>query len=267
MLNKYSSGWKWFLTIYLIYLAIDLFLKAVTGFPQNILWILIFGGNLFSIFSVYSFINNKIHIRKLLRILIFGIFILFVVFNTIVFSVVIISYFWNYLSDISQLTLDLIGLIFPIITLYPVTELLLHYQFKKNKIRSYVLKGYLWFIFIFLAVVFPFTIMEIGKWTFYDYLVNISLVLFLLGLFSYLLKKTFLNKKIWKWYFWISIVWSVFDILYHLAPEGYFSLPNFLKSYNTETLDLNIYLVLLFIFLPAYYPLYKIAFDKNFFKN
>lgn len=265
---KYSPIWQWFLTIYSIYLVIDLFLKFATGFPSNILWSVIFAGNLLSIFLIYRFnTDNKINFNRPLRFLILGIYTLFVALNTLGFSVVITSYFWNYLSETPEIIMDIIGLIFPIFALYPVTKILFSYKLKKRKLMFYIWMGYLWLILILLIIAFPFVVMEISKWTFYDYLVNISLVLFLFGLFSYLIKRTFLNKKIWKWYFWISIVWTVVDIFYEHFLKEYLTRPDYLKSYSNEPINSDVYLILLLIFLPTYYPLYKIAFDKNFFKK
>lgn len=273
MSKTHAAFWKWLLTVYILYLLIYIFLQIANGFPSAFFWIPIIAGNLFAIFSIYRFIEmHRGGLRKLLRLIIFAIYILYTIFNTLVFSVLMSIDFWSYFSattEVAAFVLDITGLIFPIIALYPVTKVFTKTQLDWKNLLRYLWTGYLWGMWFMLLLAFGSTLLEIQKWTLYDYLSWTSIIFVLVGLFSYHFKRAIFTIRFWRVYFCISIVWAIAECVYYFGGlKEYFVLPDYLKSHTPETESpLVFYLIFLILYFPIYIPLYKISFGRNFSKK
>lgn len=265
------SFWRWFLTCYLIYIGIYIYLQLFGIFYSRLIWILLATGNLSAIFFTYRFIeNSKIGWNKLFRYLTLVAFIIFIAFNTLAFSFYIINNTTNNNYVPALLVLDIVGLIFPLISLYPTTKTLVNIKFNIKKIPLYFWKTYLWIWGLVFSLALFTLFFDISKWTLYDYLANSSLILLVVAICSYIFRKVVFSTRFWQIYFWISIVWNVGDLIYNLAGlEKYIPIPDYLKSYAATQPELPLFANIIFILLvlPLYYPIYKIALDKNFFKK
>jgi len=78
--------------------------------------------------------------------------------------------------------------------------------------------------------------------TTYDILMILISVFSLLGLYGYIFKKKILSQEIWKFIFSLILIDSIGNILYSLLEKDYF------------------FIIVMIIFIPYFYALYKYSF-------
>ena len=204
--------------------------------------------------------------NRLLRLAIFSFYVLFALFNTLIFSVGLFSDFWGYFSDKAGFVIHISGLIFPLIAVYPVAYTFTNIKAGKS-LLVFFREAYLWCWTLLLVAVIVSTSFDIKKWTFYDYLTTTTMLLSLLIMYSYFRRKQFFNRAFWKIYLWFSIAWGLIETVYWTGDlDRYFSLPDYLKSFNPPSdIPAAGYIIFCAFLIPAYYPHFKIAYDKHFF--
>ena len=262
--------WRVFLTIYILFFFMMQLGALMDGYQTDLLFNLFFlSGETIGIAAAIIFIN-KIKARPKLPIAIF-LFIFHLVFTLwrlLVFSVSFYNYpelnlqAWNLLFNVLEISVLIVSLMIVFKVFVPV-------RVGGENFKTRVWRVYLWVFFVIPCLMFPTLLLDIGKWTFYDYFSNISIVILLAGLYSYIFKKMILSALLWKYYFWFSIIFTTLEAFFYLGLRNYFILPDYLRSHSDtgEDIPIILYIVFMVAFLPLYYPLYKIAYDKNFFKK
>lgn len=79
----------------------------------------------------------------------------------------------------------------------------------------------------------------------YDVLIILISIFSLLGFYSYIFKKEFLSKEIWKFTFLLILINSIGEFLYSVLEKDYITMGSFV------------------IFIPYFYALYKYAFKNT----
>src|SRR3989344_1856396 len=123
-------------------------------------------------------------------------------------------------------------------------------------------KAYFWIVAIliilglFAPVLFPG---ETQKFTLIDWVGIILSVPSLAGLFAFVYKKEFLNRRQWKLVFWVTIVIDAFYLFYSSLPVKDI-VPEFLRVSTTSGIESVLGLA---FELPILYALYQLAYNPH----
>jgi hypothetical protein len=227
-------------------------------------------GETIGLISIIIFVNKiKLRPRNWIGLVIFSFYFFYVLFNYLRFSISAYNFPDQYVKDGLSIFFTVTALIMPIFSTYVVFKVFAEVSFKGKNLGENILRIYLSLVTFLMASLLLLTLMDIGKWTFYDYISCLSLMILLIGLLSYITRKIIFSVKYWKIYFWTSAIWTLLELLYYLGLKNFVSIPVYLRSYteNNEPVSSIIYLIISPFIISLYYPLYRIAYDKKFFKS
>lgn len=100
--------------------------------------------------------------------------------------------------------------------------------------------------------------LAIGNNSLVDILAVVNFSITLVGLYSYVYKKTIFKKTFWLYLFWLNVVWDIAYVLYTLAPNDEIVRNlGFLANYHPE----NMFMVMVFVVLdvPLLYAIYQLS--------
>ena len=187
--------------------------------------------------------------------------------NVVMLSISAYKFPEQYVTDGFSILFTILGFVIPTLSTYIAYRVLISTNERKPDFKNKVGRGYLWVMLIFTGILPLFLISEIMKWTLYDYASFLSIAVLATGIYSYLTKRILFPIVFWKTYFWINIIWAVLELFLHSEFGSHIVLPTSSRSFVNQPIPLMEYLLYSIIFLPLYYPMYKIAFDKKFFKK
>jgi len=115
-------------------------------------------------------------------------------------------------------------------------------------------KFYLWFLFITIGY-FSYDLYFLNEAKIFEY-IDLPFTIFgLVGLFGYVYKKAFFNVIIWKWYFFIIILWDILYSIFLYVPHTTHNL--------TIGLKIGVFIFLFALLLPYYIALYLYGFKSD----
>lgn len=120
----------------------------------------------------------------------------------------------------------------------------------------------LYFWILLLLTPFGFASLYSGKiLTMLDWVDVLLCIGCLLALYAYIYQKSVFTQKVWEVFFWSTVIYMVFWILYYFTPfKTVFFIPPFLMSRSYT--DGTIVIWDIFFSLPTYYAIYQLAFSS-----
>lgn len=124
-------------------------------------------------------------------------------------------------------------------------------------------KLYFWLAITAFTIGLPDIISNV-RWNFSSWLLLITEVISLTGLYAYAFRREIFSARFWRAFFWsILLIWNL-PVIYSFSPLKYqLPLPDFLGSYlilNTEILTTSIaviFMMTLVLSIPTFYAVYK----------
>ena len=104
---------------------------------------------------------------------------------------------------------------------------------------------------------------HIQIWHFFDLLSDIGIVVALIGMFSFVFKKVILPTGFWGVFFWIYLLFNVYNLLLYIIPTSLFKFPDQLIGYDTHLNiggpNITVIILLLVIEIPMLYTNYQLS--------
>lgn len=269
MKQKYTLPWRIFLGLYAAYFLLFVFTLPLTGFNEVLIYgLVLFFTYVIGLASTYLYLEGiNITSGRFLKPVFAGFYTLaalihsFILLSTVIFDAnSYLSYFPYSIIDILPAPLLLIGI-------YPVVKVLVSIRFKKVSFKKLLWHIYFWTLSLLSLATVLFMIGEIGKWTFYDYFIYLSLPLIIIPLYMYINKKLIFSQRVWRILFIVGVLSSAWDAAYQMSLRYFITLPEQMISHINEPIGIPLYIIFIVLSLPYYYAFYKIAFDKKFFKH